>query len=212
MPEGGWNGYRPPDRPGEVNASVPRILPKEAEVDWNQAARFLRGRIRKKLSDIPVADLDDLVQEASVRLLRTLRRTEVRNLEALMQDIGLKTANDFLRRKLRWAAITRLPNAANPGGGPSDARAERSAVPYADPVDREVFVVLEFFRKKSPVCRDLALRFYRGFSWAETAREWGRAPGAIRQQWMRCTSAYRRAMEKSADQPGARSENSRSKK
>ena len=65
----------------------------------------MRRRLGYELTASTREHLDDLVQEALVRLLRAVRREPIENLEALMTEIARRTAIDCLRRRTRWRAV-----------------------------------------------------------------------------------------------------------
>ena len=52
-------------------------------------------------------------------------------------------------------------------------------------------MVLEYFEARGAACRDLARAFFSSSAWAEVARQSGRTPEAVRQQWLRCCEALR---------------------
>jgi DNA-directed RNA polymerase specialized sigma24 family protein len=163
----------------------------EAAIDWVAARQFLSRALAKNLRRASPADIQDLTQEACINLLRTVRREPVRNLNALMNDIARKTAIGHARRSVRWHSLLHraaVEQASTPG----------STVEVGDPIERFRFVVLEFFRRNSPNCHDLAIRYLQEGNWAEVAAHLGRNPAAIRQQWSRCVGVLRERTRRSA--------------
>lgn len=155
------------------------------EIGWTGAREFLLRRLRHELRGRDPGDLQDLAQEALVRLLRACRRREARNPEALMTAIARRTAIDHFRRTRRWQRL--VTSAAEP---------EEIAV-VADPetpedsLERLRFVALEFFAARGEVCHELALAYFDCRDWVRVARETGRSHDAVRRQWSRCLAALR---------------------
>src|SRR5689334_3646624 len=118
----------------------------ESEIRWDEATQFLRRRLGYELPTRARHQLDDLVQESLVRLLRAVRREPVDNLEALMTEIARRTAIDCLRRHTRWNAIV------DPESADWDRIADPGSGAVGDPVERLQFVVLEFFTAREARC------------------------------------------------------------
>jgi len=160
----------------------------EQEIRWNEAEAFLRRRLGYDLPTGARNQIDDLVQESLVRLLRAVRREPVENLEALMTEIARRTAIDSLRRRTRWNLIMspqvedleRVPDPVVPA-------------PMGDPVERLHFVVLEFFTVHEARCRELAVSYFAEQDWKVVAAEQGRSHDAVRKQWSRCLEMLREA-------------------
>jgi DNA-directed RNA polymerase specialized sigma24 family protein len=151
----------------------------------------MRRQLSRKLSSLERAQLDDLTQEASIRLLRCMRREEVRNLDALVQTIIGRTVMDFLRCRRRSAAMF-VPLTDATLNRP-ELEVEVEKVPK-DFQERLEFTVLEFFRARRSGCFDLAREFFRHRNWRSVARDLGSSHDAIRARWSRCLSALRRAV------------------
>lgn len=171
-----WPHVPPPARARRW--SLPRVKPAAphllSEADWAQARAFLHGRLRRLLDRCDEAVVEDATQEAAVRLLRVMRREEVRNLEALMNDICRKTAIDIMRSNGRFRATFE----------PLDEQAEHVAIEStADPLERLEFAVLEFFRGRQAACYDLAVAYFNDRDW-ELSRRHGREEPRRRAQAM----------------------------
>lgn len=157
-----------------------------SSIDWVEARRFITRALRR--SGIGRGELDDLVQEVSVRVMRAARKTEVVNLEALMNTIADRTTRDLFRRRRRWSAlVTPLADATI-----ETEPAEPVAVdPLSDPRERVRFVVLESFQADKPGCYELGLAYFESLDWNQVARGLGRSAEAIRKQWSRCVNYLR---------------------
>src|SRR2546426_7198473 len=161
----------------------------ESEIRWDEATQFLRRRLDYELPTRARHQLDDLVQESLVRLLRAVRREPVENLEALMTEIARRTAIDCLRRRTRWSALLSpaepaIDEVPDPTARPDD---------LGDPVERLHFVVLEFFTVREARCRELAVAFFAEQDWKLVAEGQGRSHRAVRKQWSRCLELLRAA-------------------
>lgn len=160
----------------------------ESEIRWEEAAAFVRRRLRIELPASSQGQVDDLAQESLVRLLRVVRREPVNNLEALMTEIARRTAIDWLRRRTRWSAlVTQSP----PGEEVADPHARADGI--GDPVERLQFVVLEFFEARDARCRGLAVAYFAERDWGVVAASQGRSHDAVRKQWSRCLDLLRAA-------------------
>jgi RNA polymerase sigma factor (sigma-70 family) len=176
-------------RAQESRSAAPVTAASESEIRWDEAATFVRRRLGYELTASTREHLDDLVQEALVRLLRAVRREPIENLEALMTEIARRTAIDCLRRRTRWRAVieSEIPEGleiADP-----NARADR----VGDPLERVHFIVLEFFASRESRCRELAMAFFAEQDWNVVAQARGRSHEAVRKQWSRCLETLRSA-------------------
>lgn len=170
----------PADRPG-------------SEISWGPAREFLHRCLARTLFRTDPADLEDLTQEALVRLLRACRAREPQNLQALMRAIARRTAIDFIRRRERWARLVcRFANAeahAVPAGDPPPDTG-------GDPLERVRFLVREFFAQRNRLCAELAEAFFAERNWQAVAEERRCSSEAVRQQWSRCVKALREAVRR----------------
>lgn len=169
---------------------------RETEVEWSEARGFLRRCFLRQIHGIDDSDLEDLTQEASVRLIRAIRRGGTQELEALMNTIAQHTARDFLRRRYRWSVIF-ARTAADDVGAPD----VRSPAPdtAGDPQGRIEFIVLQFFRRRSSSCLELAEAFFEDRDWPSVARQLGTTHDAVRARWSRCLSILRKAVATDPD-------------
>lgn len=164
-----------------------------AAPDWRAAAQFLRRRLRQLLPGVQSADIDDLVQEALIDLVRTCRHEPVRNLEALLNTLARRKTIDLIRRRDRWGALVR-PLADDDSDAFDDSRWRGT-----DPAERLSFVVLQFFDRERSACTPLARAFFAGHDWEEVAAQTGQSATAIRKQWSRCVAHLRRTLVGEAD-------------
>jgi RNA polymerase sigma factor (sigma-70 family) len=168
----------------------------ESGLDWVAARAFLRVRLRRSLVAEDSAVIDELTQEAMVRLLRAVRRQEVRNLEALMNVIADRTRVDHIRaQRARMNVFQPMDSATAdvPEFRP------RPAAAVEDLGARLQFAVLEYFHLHNPRCRELALHYFAERDWTDVARKTGRKPEAVRQQWSRCVKRLAAGVAGSAE-------------
>ena len=180
---------------GSVSAMSGVGETQATHVDWKMARPFLRNRLRGMVFRADDATLEDLVQDACVRLHRACRRTQVENLEGFMTTIAKRVALDHVRaRSLETALLTPMPE-------DFEAPAPAGSVPgchQGDPLDRFRFVVLEFFRLGRSGCHDIALSYFANQDWARVAEKLKRSHAAVRKQWSRCVETLR--LEAARDQ------------
>lgn len=158
------------------------------QIDWKTARPFIRNKLRAQLFRADDAVLDDLVQEACIRLNRACRRTVVENMEGFMTTIAKRVSIDHIRsRTIETAVMTPL-------SADMDAAAPPDPEPFADqgdPLDRLRFMVLEFFRSGKSKCHEIALAYFAELDWIQVAQQFGRSHAAIRKQWSRCVENLR---------------------
>jgi hypothetical protein len=179
-----------------MTTPTPAESKRETDVHWGEARAFLQRVIRHRLGHADPALLEDLTQEALVRLLRALRHEGARNLEGLMTEIARRTAIDWIRTRQRWGRMVR----------PLDDEVEEPpdlATPkpeeFGDPNERTRFVVLEYFHARSPGCHTLAVAFFQDEDWQTVAGRTGQGYAAVRKQWSRCIDALRQAARSGGD-------------
>lgn len=162
--------------------------------DWADVRAFVRRRVRHTAPSLGDDDVDEVTQEALVRLLRAVERTPIRNAEALMNEVARRTAIDHLRSRTRWS---RLLSPWDGVGPPEDTLPVQA--PVGDPIERLRFVVLEFFVANEAPCAELARQHFAGWRWDEIAERTQRSAAAVRKQWSRCMQVLR---ERFAAGPG----------
>jgi RNA polymerase sigma factor (sigma-70 family) len=167
----------------------PCDAPRDDRIQWDEARAFLRERIAAQLRPLDGDALEDLTQEALVRLLRAVRREEADSLSGLMHEIARRTCIDLIRRRRRWGQVLR-PMAE---GAPEPAAPSLDSGGLGDPLERMRFTVLEFFRLNEAPCRDVAAAYFEGQDWQTVAARMGRSYSAIRKQWSRCVQHLRTA-------------------
>ena len=163
----------------------------EFEIHWEEAAGFVRRRLRIELRGAAADVIDDLLQESLVRLLRAVRREPIQNVEALMTEIARRTAVDWLRRRIRWKVLIDPALSAEDVRVPAPSPSE-----LGDPLERLQFVVVEFFGSGESGCRELALAFFADQDWKKVAGSRGRSHEAVRKQWSRCLGLLREAAQR----------------
>jgi DNA-directed RNA polymerase specialized sigma24 family protein len=161
----------------------------ESAVDWHAARQHLHRCLTRQLDRLDESQIEDLVQEAAVRLLRVVRREGARNLEALMNLIARRTAIDFIRCRRRWAIIWEPMTEVTTNRPDSSAKMPDI---LGDPQERVEFLVIEFFRARKGSCVELAMAFFRKRDWRSVSKEIGASHDAIRARWSRCVALLRR--------------------
>jgi len=182
--------------PTGERGSVPPAPSAETEIDWASARIFLQRALRCSLDRVEPDLVQDLTQEALVRLLRAVRREEPMNLDALMTEIARRTRIDFIRKRRTWSAILGPLDESDSNRPDAHGSAPDQ---LGDPCERLEFVVTEFFRMRHAPCLELARRYFDEQDWVAVAADLGRGNDAVRQQWSRCLAMLRKA---SADNPG----------
>jgi DNA-directed RNA polymerase specialized sigma24 family protein len=163
-----------------------------AELDWGRARQLLRRYVAMNLGAGEESHLDDLVQEACVRLLRASRREAPRDLETLCATIARRTWKDFLKRRIRARAVfaaVEIADVEQP-----DPRSLRDPL-LGDVLQRLEQIVLEVFRRHGAAdCAELARDYFDAHDWAEVARRRGSSHAAVRKRWSRCVELPRRSI------------------
>lgn len=161
-----------------------------SSIDWNGVRASLRRRLAGRLDPAEAHELDDLIQEGCVRLLRASRREAIGDVEAMTSVIANRTFRDWLRRRTRherlWQPLEGAPDLAM--DPPSDAR-------YGDLLERIEFMVLEtFHREERQDCAELARGWFAERNWKELADRLGLTHAAVRKRWSRCLELPRRLL------------------
>lgn len=162
----------------------------EASIEWDAVRLSLRRRLGGRLDPAEAAELDDLVQEGCVRLLRAARREQIDDLEAMTAVIAQRTFRDWLRRRYRHERLWRpLEDAPEPATSvPVDPR-------YGDLIERIEFLVLEIFRREGKEqCLELARGWFSGRNWRQLAERIGISHASARKRWSRCLELPRREL------------------
>jgi DNA-directed RNA polymerase specialized sigma24 family protein len=167
----------------------PVSAPPLGEAEWARALAFLRARLRKLLDRFDDSAVEDATQEAAIRLLRVVRREQVRNTDALMNVICRKIAIDTMRwHKRRQATFE-----------PMSESVEYGFTLPVDPLARIEFAVLEFFRGRQAACYELAVAYFNDRDWEHVAGSLGKSHAAVRKQWSRCLGQLRSVAMRSPD-------------
>lgn len=167
-----------PHDPGEPSSSL----------DWNAARAAIRRRLAGQLDPAETHELDDLVQEGCVRLLRASRREAVQDLDAMAAVIARRTFRDWLRRRYRHERLQRpLDDAPEiTSHSPGEAR-------YGDLIERIEFLVIEIFRREERrECVELARGWFEGRNWKQLADRLELSHAGVRKRWSRCLELPRR--------------------
>lgn len=149
--------------------------------DWLEIHRGLRRRIVSLMYRRDDALADDLAQEATIRLLRTLRRETPKELEKLMTTVASRTFADHLRRR------------QEPPISPDDPLFEKlSSEPaqsgWRHPLDLLDVVIRELFRAQDPQCLQLYRQWRVRREWRKVAEDMNppSTAEAVRQKYSRC--------------------------
>lgn len=160
-------------------------MPDSTHIDWTAATRTMRRMIAARTYRCDAATIDDLTQEALVRLDRVARKEEIRELEAMMHHVARLTVLDHISRMRRRRTEVDLVNAEGLDNG-----AARTAA-----LTRAVATLLRFFEQEGLArCAELARALHAGVEWAEVAASHARTPEAVRKEWSRCAAAARQAI------------------
>src|SRR5258705_6621502 len=160
-------------------------MPDPAHIDWAAATRTMRRMIAARTYQCDAATIDDLTQEALVRLARVARKEEIRELEAMMHHVARLTVLDHITRMRRRRPQVELDDAVGLDDGATRAAA----------MVRAVATLLRFFEQEGLArCAELARAFLAGVDWAEVAATRTRTPEAVRKEWSRCAAAARQAI------------------
>jgi RNA polymerase sigma factor (sigma-70 family) len=162
----------------------------DASIDWIAVRSSLRRRLGGRLDPAETAELDDLVQEGCVRLLRASRREPIDDPEAMIAVIAQRTFRDWLRRRYRNERLCRpldgVPEPVAPP--PTDPR-------YGDLIERIEFLVLEIFdREGKDQCAELARGWFAGRNWKQLSERIGISHATARKRWSRCLELPRRVL------------------
>lgn len=159
------------------------------ELDWDALRNSLRRHFVRRAGTGDREYLDDLVQEASIRMLRAIRRGPVDQLEGLAATIAHRTWVDFIRRRARCRKLFSA-------GAKTEATVGPEAFAWGDPAERLRFVVLELLdREGSTGCLELARAYFAEMDWKSVASLLDRTHDAVRKAWSRCIETVRRMVK-----------------
>jgi DNA-directed RNA polymerase specialized sigma24 family protein len=125
---------------------------------------------------------DDLAQEATIRLLRTLRREKPEELEKLMTTVASRTFADHLRRRKDLPMDPGDPRLLAQPAAHSEAQVG------LHPLDLLDVVVRELLRKQDPACLRLHRQWRARRQWKEVAESMNppSTAAAVRKKYSRC--------------------------
>ena len=160
-----------------------------AMVDWEEARALMKRVIASNVKGRTSSDeLEDLVQEASVGLMRAVCRGHIDNMEAMQVTIAKRIAINRIRR-LRH--INSIDSAADTNQTmeriPDSAGDEEASF---EPGELQ-FYVREVLRSIDAGCRSLFEHWLECLNMRVTAERMGIAHAAARQRWVRCIARAR---------------------
>ncbi len=165
--------------------------------DWDESRRRLRKLFGALAGGAEPDLLDDLVQEACVRLLRIVRREAIRETDAILATVARRTWYDHLRRAIRTRERFRdlggaVPDVADP--------APLWETELGDPAERLCLIVQEIFvGRGADDCLELLRHFLAAAGWQQLATLQGVAYAALRKRWSRCLAVARASLADDAD-------------
>jgi len=175
--------------------------PQPLPLPWDEARRTLLQHLRRHAAGRDPDQLEDLAQEACVRLLRAVRREPARDVDGLMASLAHRTWVDHVRRWRRAQARFGLSDQdldalADPAaGGGSDPTSDDPSLGHL--LDRLELVVQEVFvGAGAEACADLARAFFAGRDWRQVADDLGVDHATVRKRWSRCLARVRDALRR----------------
>ena len=162
--------------------------------DWKACGDRLRTKFRFRVRFEDPTLIEDLTQEALVRILRASRATQIENIEAFENTVASRVWTDHVRRRSTWnrvfAAVDEVPEMVAPEEVPAGPD-------QGNPLARFQFLVLEFFQSRSGGCIPLIQEYVRleRPSWKLVAENLGQSYPAVRKRWERCRAALLEAAE-----------------
>lgn len=153
-----------------------------ARVDWKKAEATMRRVITANVGNAGRDDIDDLVQESQVGLMRTVQRGEVENVEAMAVTIAKRKAINWIRRPKRVYEDL--------NSGPGEIAAPTEDRDGLAPEEIQ-FYVRELILCLSLVCKELFESWFRSLNLADVARELGVSHANARQRKGRCVNSLR---------------------
>jgi RNA polymerase sigma factor (sigma-70 family) len=162
-----------------------------APAEWKRLRTRLLQELRRRIR-ADAETLEDLAQEACVRLIRALRRDPQLQPDAYVRVVAQRTGADYLRSLYRHQ---RLIEAV--GRGELDAALPHAVEPSkGELLERLELVVVELLDKaQASECKELALAWFNGVSWSEWAHARQLEHAAVRKRWSRCLDRVRQSIE-----------------
>jgi DNA-directed RNA polymerase specialized sigma24 family protein len=166
--------------------------PNPPGLDWDEVRSRMRRRLVGRLDAADRSELDDLIQEGCIRLLRALRREKIDDLEAFITVLIDRTFTDFLRRRYRNRRL--LSFSGDDAPEPVDPKGIKDHL-SVDLLERIEFVVVGIFESEDRAeCAELARHWFAARDWKWVAEQLDRGHDAIRKQWSRCLEVPRRVL------------------
>lgn len=176
-------------------------MPAPLPLPWKEVRQTMLQHLRRHAAGRDPDQLEDLAQEACVRLLRALRRESARDLDGLMASLAHRTWVDHVRR---WR---RTRDRFSPWGEAADGVADQLAISgdgdasedadLGHLLDRLELVVQEAFQSAgAQACADLARAFFAGRDWRQVAGDLGVDHASVRKRWSRCLARIRDALSR----------------
>ncbi len=173
------------------DGSGQRVIPG---MSWDEAREVLATALIRMVDADDRSDLEDLVQDAAVRVHRALATAEIRDARGFLGVVARRTWLDHLRARRRAQALREcLTQEADPPH-------TLSTDALGDPRDRLQLVVEELFRRESNItCGELSRAYFLSRDWREVAAEVGLTHDTVRKRWSRCVRLLRERMREDAD-------------
>lgn len=170
----------------------------ERDIDWRAVRTLIRDRLLALSQPDERVDVDDLVQESCIRLLRATSAEASHNVGGLATVVARRTWVDYIRRKTRNRRFLVATDAID---------IERSAAD-ADPStpcpgethlgslrDRIELIVQEIFHERGAEgCLELARAYFDERDWTVVSKELGASYATVRKRWSRCVATLREIM------------------
>lgn len=168
----------------------------DGAIDWDEARPFLKSTLARMIGPREEADLDDLVQEASVRLLRATYDTLVQDSEGLMRTVARRTWIDYLRGRIRNRSYVEWFGLELRVSTPSPLHRDE----FGDLRERIEFVVQDVFEGQGAMeCSQLAGAYFTSTDWGSVASDLGVSHATVRKRWSRCLALVREVLASDPD-------------
>ncbi len=165
-------------------------------MSWEEARRTLLQHLQRHAAGRDPDHLEDLAQEACVRLLRAVRREAPRDLNGLMASLAHRTWVDHVRRwrrtRDRFGSPAAMPGSMADPGSAGVAREAENDPDLGHLLDRLELVVQEaFLDAGAEACAGLARAFFAERDWRQVADDLGVGHATVRKRWSRCLTLVR---------------------